>query len=55
MTRPPGVEGWLPSPALMNLKYWLMTGLVPDAHAAGTFLLLAFLSISIAFGKAFCN
>jgi len=53
--RPPGVEGWLPIAALMNLKYWLMTGLVPDLHAAGMFLLIAFLAISILFRKAFCS
>jgi polyferredoxin len=55
MTRPPGVEGWLPIAALMNLKYWLMTGLVPEAHAAGMFLLVAFLAISLLFRKAFCS
>lgn len=53
--RPPGVEGWLPIAALMNLKYWLMTGLVPDVHAAGMFLLVAFLAISVLFRKAFCS
>lgn len=27
--RPPGVEGWLPVAALMNLKYLLLTASVP--------------------------
>ena len=27
--RPPGVEGWLPIAALMNLKAWLLTGRLP--------------------------
>lgn len=53
--RPPGVEGWLPIAALMNLKYLLTTGLVPEFHAAGLFLLIAFLAISFAFRKAFCS
>ena len=52
--RPPGVEGWLPIAALMNLKYWISTGLVPAMHPAGMFLLIAFLAISIIFRKSFC-
>jgi polyferredoxin len=53
--RPPGVEGWLPIAALMNLKYWLLTGVVPEHHAAGMFLLIAFLAISMLFRKGFCS
>src|SRR5262245_41035089 len=47
VARPPGVEGWLPIASLMNLKYLLLTGDVPAAHAAGMFLLIAFLVISL--------
>ncbi len=53
--RPAGVEGWLPIASLMNLKYLLLTGMVPDVHPAGMFLLLAFLAISWIFRKAFCS
>lgn len=53
--RPPGVEGWLPIAALMNLKYLLITGLVPEVHAAGMFLLVAFLAIAFVARKAFCS
>ena len=53
--RPAGVEGWLPIAALMNLKYFLFTGLLPEVHPAGMFLLAAFLTISIVFRKAFCS
>ncbi len=53
--RPPGVEGWLPIAALMNLKLLLATGRVPAVHPAGLFLLLAFFAISLAFRKAFCG
>jgi polyferredoxin len=55
VARPPGVEGWLPIAGLMNLKYLLVTGRVPDVHPAGMFLLLAFLGISFVFRKAFCS
>ncbi len=53
--RPPGVEGWLPIAALMNLKYVLVTGLLPPVHAAGLFLLVAFLAMSFLLRKAFCS
>jgi len=53
--RPPGVEGWLPIAGLMNLKYTLLTGVVPDVHPAAMFLLLAFVLISFVARKAFCS
>jgi polyferredoxin len=53
--RPPGVEGWLPIASLMNLKYFALTGVIPDVHPAGMFLLVAFLAMSIVFRKAFCS
>lgn len=53
--RPAGVEGWLPIAALMNLKYWVLTWEVPEIHAAGMFLLVAFLGISWMLRKAFCS
>jgi polyferredoxin len=52
---PPGVEGWLPIAGLMNLKFWLETGRIPQIHPAAMFLLIAFLSISLLFHKAFCS
>src|SRR5579872_1580430 len=55
VSRPPGVEGWLPIAGLMNLKYWLVTGHVPAIHPAAMFLLIAFLSIAFLFRKAFCS
>lgn len=53
--RPAGVEGWLPIASLMNLKVLLLTGRLPGIHAAGMFLLIAFVGISWAFRKAFCG
>ena len=53
--RPAGVEGWLPIAALMNLKYLILTGSVPDLHTAGMFILLAFLTISLLLRKSFCS
>jgi polyferredoxin len=55
VSRPPGVEGWLPIAGLMNLRYFLATGHIPSIHPAAMFLLTAFLLISILFRKAFCS
>lgn len=53
--RPAGIEGWLPIAALMNLKYFIVTGHVPTLHPAGMFLLIAFLGVTVLFRKAFCS
>jgi polyferredoxin len=55
LTRPAGVEGWLPIAGLMNLKYWLITGRIPAVHPAAMFLLITFLAIAFLFRKAFCS
>lgn len=55
VSRPPGVEGWLPIEGLMQLKYFLMTGSIPRVHAAGFFLFISFLLMSFAFRKSFCS
>jgi hypothetical protein len=39
VSRPPGVEGWLPIAGMMNLKYFLTTGRIPELHPAAMFLL----------------
>jgi polyferredoxin len=55
VSRPAGVEGWLPIEGLMQLRYVLATGHLPSIHSAGFFLLLAFLLISWLFRKSFCS
>ena len=55
VARPAGVEGWLPIASLMNLKVLLATGRVPRVHAAGMFLLIAFLAMSWLLRKSFCS
>jgi polyferredoxin len=55
VARPDGVEAWLPIAALMNLKSFILTGQVPEAHAAGMFMMMAFLAISFLYRKAFCS
>jgi hypothetical protein len=55
VSRPAGVDGWLPIAGLMNLKYLLATGRAPAVHPAAMFLLIAFLAMSVVLKKAFCG
>jgi Pyruvate/2-oxoacid:ferredoxin oxidoreductase delta subunit len=55
VSRPPGVEGFLPISALISLKYWLQTGIINDIHPAGLFILIAILAIGLFLKKAFCS
>jgi polyferredoxin len=55
VSRPAGVEGWLPIAGLLNLKYFLFTGRLPEIHGAAMFLLVSFILISLLFRKAFCS
>lgn len=55
VSRPAGVEGYLPIAGLMNLKAALLTGSIPTIHPAGMFLVVSFLAISLVFRKTFCS
>ena len=39
----------------MDLKAFLLTGQIPAVHAAGMFMIVAFLGISFVYRKAFCS
>src|SRR6202007_2215924 len=49
VSRPAGVEGWLPIAGMMNLKYFLVTGGVPKPHPAAMCLFVTFVAISFLF------
>ena len=53
--RPPGVEAFLPISALLGLKRFILTGKYDMVHPAGLTILLAVLTISFFFRKAFCG
>ncbi len=55
LSRPAGVEGWLPIAGMMNFKYWVLTGHVPSMHPAAMFLLVTFVAIAFLLRKAFCS
>jgi polyferredoxin len=55
VSRPAGIEGWLPIEGMMQFKYVFSTGQLPRLHPAAFFLFLAFALISLLFHKAFCG
>jgi polyferredoxin len=55
VSRPAGVEGWLPIAGLMNLKYFLLTHHISAIHPAAMVLLVVFLLSSFLLKKSFCS
>jgi polyferredoxin len=55
VSRPAGVDGWLPIAGMMNTKYLLTTGHVPAIHPAAMFLFMAFVLMSVLLKKVFCS
>ena len=55
VSRPPGVEGFLPISALISLKYWLMTSIINTVHPSALFILLAIIVASVVLKKSFCS
>jgi polyferredoxin len=55
VSRPPGVEGWLPIEGMMQSKYTILTGHLPELHPAAFFLFTAFVLSSLLFRKSFCG
>lgn len=55
VSRPSGVEAFLPISALVALKSWLANGVFDSIHPAGLVLLLAALLVSFLLKRAFCS
>ena len=55
VSRPPGVEGFLPIGALTSLKYWLVSGEIHPVHPAALVILLTILLMSLLAKKSFCS
>ena len=55
LSRPTGIEGWLPIAGLMNTKYFILTGRVPGVHPGAMFLFAAFMVMSLLLKKSFCS
>jgi len=55
VSRPPGVEAFLPIASLMSLKYWLETGVFNMIHPSGLVLLLIIMATGLFLKKGFCG
>lgn len=55
ISRPPGVEGFLPIGALVSLKYWLVSGSIHPVHPAALIIFLSILLMSLLAKKSFCS
>lgn len=55
VSRPPGVEGFLPISALISLKYWLFTGVFNTVHPAALVILIIVMLLAVVLKKVFCS
>ncbi len=55
VSRPPGVEGFLPISSLMGLRFWVLTGDFNTVHPAGIVLFVTFLAMAFFLKKGFCS
>src|SRR6185369_6769401 len=55
VSRPPGVEGFLPIGALINLKYWLISGKIHPVHPAALVIFLTVVLMGLFAKKSFCS
>ena len=55
VTRPPGIEAFLPISSLISLKYWLVTGILNTIHPAGLIIFLMALATAVFLKRGFCS
>ncbi|MCF7803202.1 MAG: 4Fe-4S binding protein [Candidatus Marinimicrobia bacterium] len=55
VSRPPGVDGYLPISSMMSAYLFLKEGIIHNAHPAGLFIFLGIVLMSLIIGKAFCS
>jgi len=55
VSRPPGVEAFLPIDAMLGLRHLLHTGLVDRVHPAGLAIFLGICLMSLVVAKSFCS
>ena len=55
LSRPAGIEGWLPIEGMMQFKYVLVSGRLPHVHPAAFFLFIVFALSSLLLRKSFCG
>jgi len=55
VSRPAGVDGFLPIGALASLKSWLATGVINPIHPAAVVVFLTIVAMSLLAKKSFCS
>ena len=55
VSRPPGIEAFLPISSLISLKYWLVSGIFNSIHPSGLIILLVVLSTAFLLKRGFCS
>jgi polyferredoxin len=55
VSRPPGVEAFLPIDAMLGLRYLLLEGVVDAVHPAGLAIFVAICLMSLVVAKSFCS
>jgi len=55
ISRPAGVEAFLPISALVGLKAWIATGVFDQVHPAGLVIFLAAIIVSVMLKRTFCS
>jgi polyferredoxin len=55
VSRPDGIEGFLPISALVSLKDWLLTGVINPVHPAGLVIFLTVVVVSLLLKRSFCS
>jgi len=55
ITRPPGIEAFLPISSLISLKYWLVGGGFNQVHPSGLIILLMVLATAVLLKRGFCS
>ncbi len=55
VTRPPGIEAFLPISSVISLKYWLVGGVFNQVHPSGLIILLMVLATAVLLKRGFCS
>ena len=55
VTRPPGIEAFLPISSLISLKYWMATGIINPIHPSELVILLMALVTAVLIKRGFCS
>ncbi len=55
VSRPEGVEGFLPIDSMLALRHWLLSGVIDTIHPAGLAIFLGICLMSLLVARSFCS